>query len=114
VEFYQKWAGAPDGDRSQWKGPLLDPWSEQTQYSPVLLDLFKFLLESPEYVQRLKNHYQLFRAAVDNEFAKQKGKERSTVVSKTIVGLKAVGRFSGVLLRFKRVLVFLMLRCRRG
>jgi len=90
-EFYQKWAGAPDWDRSQWQGPLLDPLAAQTQYSPVLLDLFKFLLESPDYVQRLKDHYQLFRAAVEDEFAKRSGKKRSPVVSKTTRGHGAKG-----------------------
>lgn len=73
VEFYQKWSGAPAQDRFLWQGPFLDPLAEQTQYSPVLLDLFKFLLESPDYVQRLKNHYQLFRAAVEEESTKRNG-----------------------------------------
>jgi hypothetical protein len=66
LEFYQRWAGAPDWDREQWQGPFLDPLGEQTQYSPVLLDLFSFVLESPDYIERLKRHYQLFRKAVDD------------------------------------------------
>src|SRR5438105_13691598 len=53
------------------QGPELDPLSEQTSYAPALLDLFKWVLQSPGYVQRLKKHYQLFRAAVDEEFAKK-------------------------------------------
>jgi hypothetical protein len=51
-------------------GPFLDPMSEQTPYAPALLNLFKFILRSPGY-ERLKKHYQLFRAAVDEEFAKR-------------------------------------------
>ena len=69
VEFYQKWAGAPTSDRYGWTGPFLDPMSEQTAYAPALLNLFKFILQSPGYAQRLKKHYQLFRAAVEEEFA---------------------------------------------
>lgn len=69
VEFYQKWAGAPTSDRYGWTGPFLDPTSEQTAYAPALLNLFKFILQSPGYAQRLKKHYQLFRAAVEEEFA---------------------------------------------
>lgn len=71
VEFYQRWAGAPAWDRYHWKGPFLDPMSEQTPYAPALLNLFKFILRSPGYAERLKKHYQLFRAAVDEEYAKR-------------------------------------------
>ncbi len=77
--FYQKWARAPASDRLLWQGPFLDPVAAQTPYSPVLLDLFKVILQSPDYVQRLKKHYQLFRAAVEDEFAKRNETERSQV-----------------------------------
>jgi hypothetical protein len=69
VEFYQKWAGAPASDRSPWQGPVLDPLTEQSAYAPALLELFKFLLQSPGYGQRLQKHSQLFRAAVEKEGA---------------------------------------------
>jgi hypothetical protein len=68
-EFYQRWAKAPQGDESEWQGPLLDPLSSQSRYAPALLELFQSLLQSPEYVQRLKRHYRLFRAAVEKESA---------------------------------------------
>jgi hypothetical protein len=71
VEFYQKWAGAPSWDRYGWTGPLLDPLSEQTAYAPALLRLFEFILKSPGYAQRLQKHYQLFRTAVDKEYAQR-------------------------------------------
>jgi hypothetical protein len=71
MEFYQRWAGAPAWDRYHWKGPFLDPMSEQTAYAPALLKLFKFILQSPGYAERLKKHYQLFRAAVDEEYVKR-------------------------------------------
>ena len=71
VEFYQQWAGAPASNCSPWQGPVLDPLTEQTPYAPLLLDLFKFLLQSPGYVPRLKKHYRLFRAAVEEEFAQR-------------------------------------------
>lgn len=73
VEFYQKWAGAPAWDRSQWQGPFLDPLAIQTQYSPALLELFKFLLQSPDYGQRLQHHYRLFRAAVEQAPSRPQG-----------------------------------------
>jgi hypothetical protein len=80
LDFYQKWASAHGPlDPLEWQGPYLDPLAEQTQYSPVLLDLFKFILQSPGYGQRLQNHYQLFRAAVQEEGANKNGTERYQV-----------------------------------
>lgn len=72
VEFYKKWAKAPASDRSEWQGPELDPLNIQGPYAPALLDLFKWVLESPGYVERLKKHYQLFREAVEKEHARGK------------------------------------------
>jgi len=68
--FLDPTTGAPASDRSEWQGPGLDPLSEQTPYAPALLNLFKWILQSPGYVERLKKHYQLFRTAVDEEYAK--------------------------------------------
>src|SRR5215813_4350966 len=47
------------------KGPYLDPLNPQTKYSAALLNLFRFLLQSPDYVERLKRHYQMFRESVE-------------------------------------------------
>lgn len=77
VEFYQHWAKAPTWDRFLWQGPFLDPLAAPTPYSPALLDLFKVMLQAPDYVERLKNHYRLFRAAVEDEFAQSNEAERS-------------------------------------
>ena len=76
IAFYQKWAGAPTWDRSLWTGAFLDPLTEQTAYAPALLDLFKFILQSPGYAQRLRKHYQLFRAAVEEESAQSNPTQR--------------------------------------
>lgn len=62
--FYRKW-GLDESELSQAKGPYLDPLNPQTPYSPALLDLFRWLLESPDYVARLKRHYKMFRESVD-------------------------------------------------
>ena len=66
LDFYRKWSGSFT-DPVELKGPFLDPLNVQTQYSPVLLELFRLLIHSPDYVQRLRNHYQMFRAAVEDE-----------------------------------------------
>jgi hypothetical protein len=69
VEFYRQWGRcSSDREARALQGPELDPLNPQTQYSRVLLESFRiFLLQSPDYVQRLKRHYQLFRAAVEQE-----------------------------------------------
>ena len=77
-EFYQRWAQAPGGDESEWQGPFLDPLSTQSRYAPALLELFQSLLQSPPYVERLKSHYRLFRAAVEKEFASREGQPQPT------------------------------------
>ena len=64
--FYRRWTGG-DGDPAQFEGPYLDPLNPQTEHSPALLNLFRFLLQSPEYVARLQRHYQMFRESVDRE-----------------------------------------------
>lgn len=47
------------------KGPYLDVLNPQTKYSSALLNLFRFILQSPDYVERLKRHYQMFRDSAD-------------------------------------------------
>ena len=81
-EFYQRWAKAPGWDESEWQGPFLDPLSAQSRYAPALLELFKSLLQSPEYVERLKSHYRLFRAAVEKESASSEGQPQPARVAK--------------------------------
>ena len=64
LDFYRQWDGG-GSDPVQIKGPYLDPLNPQTKYSSALLDLFRFLIQSPEYVARLQRHYQMFRESVD-------------------------------------------------
>jgi len=64
LDFYRKWGGAAS-DPIEIKGPYLDPLNPQTKYSSALLNLFRFLLQSPDYVERLKWHYQMFRDSVE-------------------------------------------------
>jgi len=64
--FYGKWEGSGRGS-IELKGPYLDPLNPQTKYSPALLNLFRFLLTSPDYVERFKRHYQMFRDSVEKD-----------------------------------------------
>src|SRR2546426_9754990 len=66
LDFYRKW-GAADSDPIETKGPYLDTLNPQTKYSSALLNLFRFLIQSPDYVARLQRHYHMFRESVDRE-----------------------------------------------
>jgi hypothetical protein len=63
ASFYRKWS--PSQDPREMQGASLDTLNAQSQYSSALLDLFHTVLISPGYVDRLKRHYQMFRASVD-------------------------------------------------
>ncbi len=64
LDFYRKWGGT-GSDPIEIKGPYLDPVNPQTKYSSALLNLFRFFLQSSDYVDRLKRHYQMFRESVE-------------------------------------------------
>jgi hypothetical protein len=64
-EYYRKRLGAMDSNEDL-RGPELDPLNEQSSCAPALLRLFRGLVLSPEYVERLKRHYQMFRETVDD------------------------------------------------
>lgn len=66
LEFYKKWGGS-SVTAANSKGPFLDPLNPQTPYSSALLNLFRLLLESPGYAQRIQTHYQIFRQTVDQD-----------------------------------------------
>jgi hypothetical protein len=68
VDFYKKW-GDPYPSNANSKGPFLDPLNPQTPHSPALLNLFRLVLQSPDYVHRIQRHYHLFRQTVDEHLS---------------------------------------------
>jgi hypothetical protein len=67
-EFYVKWFHGHDDPEviSQMQGPILNPGSPQSDLAPALLNLVRdTLLKDPAYVERLKEHYFLFKEKVD-------------------------------------------------
>lgn len=66
LDFYRNWSRA-SCDPVEMKGPSLDTFNAQSEYSAALLDLFRLLLESPDYVARLRRHYRMFRESVDGK-----------------------------------------------
>lgn len=69
--FYERWLGNKE-DAVDCKGPSLDPINPQTEYSPVLLMMFEYLLEDEAYVERLKRHYYMFKGAIYEEYRTKK------------------------------------------
>ncbi|MCX7016890.1 MAG: hypothetical protein NTW86_30750 [Candidatus Sumerlaeota bacterium] len=66
VSFYHRsWVSEEDAWR--FKGPSLDPLNTQTEHSSALLELFQDLIRNPDYVERLKRHYSLFKDAILKE-----------------------------------------------
>ena len=64
VDFYLKWAYNL-ADAIECKGPYLDPLNQQSPYAPFFLSLFEgYVLQDKTYVERLKKHYALFKAAL--------------------------------------------------
>jgi hypothetical protein len=43
-------------------GAWLDPINPQTKYAPAFLEIFKEMVLTDEYVDRLKRHYALFKS----------------------------------------------------
>ena len=81
LDFYRKWGGT-HSDPLEMKGPCLDPLNPQTEYSAALLSLFRFLIQSPDYVERLKRHYQVFRETVQKESGRQTSLESNRIENK--------------------------------
>jgi hypothetical protein len=81
LDFYRKWGG-PGNDPIEMKGPYLDPLNPQTEYSATLLNLFRFLLQSPEYVARLQRHYQTFRESVNRAGKRNDSQEANRIGNK--------------------------------
>jgi hypothetical protein len=80
-DFYRRWSTA-GCDPIEMKGPSLDPLNAQSQYSSALLDLFRFVLESTEYVERLKRHYRMFRDSVEKGYGRQGSLEAKPIENK--------------------------------
>lgn len=67
MAFYEAWIKYGDrSDAALLQGPILNPGSPETALSPHILDLFRdVLLTDMNYVERVKRHYDMFRATVE-------------------------------------------------
>jgi len=64
--FYGRWMGSKDPrDMDELQGPVLNLLSPQSKMAPAILEAFKdFLLTDSAYVERVKEHYKVFRSSI--------------------------------------------------
>ena len=68
-EFYARWMRDDDPSTiAALKGPSLNLCSPQSKIAPAILDLFRnLLLRDQAYMDRVKNHYRMFRTKIDQD-----------------------------------------------
>jgi len=66
-EFYARWMTSPDPHSiADLMGPALNTLSPQSELAPAILKLARdVLLQDPAYVERVKQHYAIFRRKID-------------------------------------------------
>ena len=67
--FYEKWIGRSDPQIiRELQGPVLNLTSPQSDLAPAILKLIKDVaLQDRIYVERIKNHYKIFRNKFDKK-----------------------------------------------
>ncbi len=86
--FYRKWFGGGDSEMSRMAvkemvGLGLNSASPQSKYANAALKLVEELLQDPDYVTRLKRHYQIFKEKVDpKHFRKRDNLSKTAIKSK--------------------------------
>ena len=65
--FYARWMGDDDPDMvEQLKGPTTSMLGPQSEKSGQILEMFKrMILTDAKYIDRLKEHYRMFRERID-------------------------------------------------
>lgn len=64
LDFYLSWSPyLPPEVATELKGPILQPSEKQSRYGQRFLKLFESkLLADPDYIERIKRHYVMFKA----------------------------------------------------
>jgi len=87
MDFYAKWFGIKKMDIKQmdelekdsvkkFKGPCLNLFSSQSEFAPAVMQMvIDCVLKDEKYVDRLKRHYMLFRAIIDEKHRGAKSEE---------------------------------------
>jgi hypothetical protein len=66
AQFYADWYGDDDPKIIRaMQGPELNVGSPQTSLAPALLELVREILQDETYVDRIKQHYRIFKEAIN-------------------------------------------------
>lgn len=61
---------------TEMKGPILEPSQKQSRYAQRFLELFESMfLSDPDYIDRIKRHYALFKAKLGGKAIRKIYKE---------------------------------------
>ena len=63
LDFYERWLGSKEGAEDM-VGATIEPFGPQSDLSPALLKLCVHAMSDQSYLDRIKRHYNLFRASV--------------------------------------------------
>ena len=78
-KFYMKRFRFIDRDDVQeLQGPSLNLMSPQSNLAPAILEVVAEILEDRLYVERLKRHYNMFRATIEKETGKLRKRSNQT------------------------------------
>ncbi len=79
--FYIKWYGENDREIIQdLKGPSLNKLSWQSKYASEILKIVsETILNDKAYIERLKNHYRLFKNKIDEKLLCERVKKAAVV-----------------------------------
>lgn len=68
IEFYRDWMGSEtDGELRDFKGPALKPFSPQSKFARQWLHIYKLILADKDYEKRLRHHYKIVKAKIENK-----------------------------------------------
>lgn len=63
-EFYTAWMHGDAKAAAMMQGASLEPFGPQSQHSAAFLELVKMALQDEAYVERLQEHYRLFKEII--------------------------------------------------
>ncbi len=81
-KFYAKWVGDNDPQTiKELQGPILNLASPQSRFAPKILELVnRVVLKDKKYIERLKNHYMMFREKIGKSIQYNENNRNSNIV----------------------------------
>ncbi|MBN1312738.1 MAG: hypothetical protein JXB30_15090 [Anaerolineae bacterium] len=82
-DFYATWLGEDNpAIIRELQGPVLNVGSPQSPLAPALLNQMAIILKDKNYVERLKRHYDMYKAVIDKKGRRRTAKPKQTFSKK--------------------------------